>query len=655
MTQRWTMNRLWAAWWAAALVLGLGAEATAQGLTYEGVLTDLDNQPINETLAMSFSLFPQEDGGEALWTEAQEVEVSDGTFTVILGKVEPLPEDPPAGLFLELTIDEDVQSPRTPVAGTLYAVRAQVADDVPGRDITPRTVSIDGVGPVIDEEGRWVGAVNTTDSDNDGFLDVVEMAVGTNPEDAQSVPEDLDEDGVPDQLKGAVGPAGPQGEQGEAGPEGPPGINGLDSNPGAVADELLINNQFLLQIAQLMVDNHQEQLRGAPGADADPEAVAAALALDDAFRAALAEYLVNNFADDLRGPPGEGGQLSSPVLLGEVVPGQGFESLDTPATIPDNNEFGFSSARFVNEDITIERITVDVDIEHPNMGELTIILFSPNDTQVILYEGNDANQANLVTNFGRDTTPVDGRLEHRLFGQSTAGLWRLQLIDGGDGNVGTLNSWRLNINETWAEGEIFVGEKITSAGEIVAEGELRTDMGADFVMVNSNGVEVFRIDGETGHIPNRQGRGIYGVTRTQIGDPLQRGEVYSDTFEVFNIVVPANSFLTISGDYSLQNALWHRSNTTRGGIRLVNSRSEIVPFITAYGNEVTSISSTRNGASGCLSPGTATGNVDIKAYFETTETISVVSFLYYTACSDSRVEYPIEPGQITTRLQITIQ
>ena len=66
------------------------------------------------------------------------------------------------------------------------------------------------------------------------------------------------------------------------------------------------------------------------------------------------------------------------------------------------------------------------------------------------------------------------------------------------GNAGNLITWNINFNEGWTEGNFFAGESVVSGGDVVAQGELRTERGADFVMLNSFGQEVYRIDGQNG-------------------------------------------------------------------------------------------------------------------------------------------------------------
>ena len=205
---------------AVLLALGVALVAlpvAAFELVYEGSLTDQADAPFDGTVTAHFALFTAATDGEQLWEESHEIDVADGVLVARLGSVTELPADPPDGLWLEITVNDDTLTPRSPVGGVLFAQRAAVADDVPGRDITPRTVSIQGVGEVIDAEGVWVGGLAAGDSDDDGFSDVTEMLVGTDPASADDAPDDENADGVPDVLVGSDGPAGAIGERGEQG------------------------------------------------------------------------------------------------------------------------------------------------------------------------------------------------------------------------------------------------------------------------------------------------------------------------------------------------------------------------------------------------------------------------------------------------------
>ncbi len=83
-------------------------------IPYRGNL-DLDGEPYNGSLDMSFSLYRSSSGGEAAWTETQSVTVYGGRFSALLGSsssqsVEALTGIVTAGddLYLEVSLDGNV-------------------------------------------------------------------------------------------------------------------------------------------------------------------------------------------------------------------------------------------------------------------------------------------------------------------------------------------------------------------------------------------------------------------------------------------------------------------------------------------------------------------------------------------------------------------
>jgi len=75
----------------ALSTLPITAGATAPSfIPLQGVLTDENGTPLNESIDIRFTIYDAEIGGTALWAEVQDVLVENGFFTVYLGQVQPL-------------------------------------------------------------------------------------------------------------------------------------------------------------------------------------------------------------------------------------------------------------------------------------------------------------------------------------------------------------------------------------------------------------------------------------------------------------------------------------------------------------------------------------------------------------------------------------
>ena len=489
--------------------------------TYQGSLMDLAGRPLTRAVPMSFRILGVEEGGDPVWEEFHgSVDVVDGLFTVALGTISPLTAELFGGSegYLEISVDGEPLSPRQRIGSVPQALVAEQAQDVRGRDITPLSVSITGVGKVIDAEGQWVGqpaglrgppgnvgsdgpagpsgaagprgdagpqgAVGPQgvvgpqgerglpggagppgergpagsqgpegpqgsqgprgpqgpgldldlDSDLDGFADWLEVAVGTDPASDEDQPEDADEDGVADALRGVpglqgpVGPAGAQGQPGERGEAGPQGVQG---------------------------------------------------------------------SQGLQGPQGEPAGIEGDLRLGDVVPGVTVETREDAIAIPDDNDAGIVGVIVVDEaDDHIDRITVDLEVEHERVADLQVVLTSPAGTQVVLHDRGAAPQP-LAGNYERELRTAEGVLDD-FWAEDPSGVWQLAVKDLIGEEAGRLVSWSLNFDEQWEAGGVFAGNDVEVDGWVRTRSGVEIHHGGDLVMRNAAGQETLRLDGETG-------------------------------------------------------------------------------------------------------------------------------------------------------------
>ena len=138
---------------------------------------------------------------------------------------------------------------------------------------------------------------------------------------------------------------------------------------------------------------------------------------------------------------------------GEVRNGVDFELTPVVAihvvaapnlNIPDNDAGGVTATITVEEPGAISEVTVDCDIQHTWIGDLTVRLTSPAGTAVILHNQTGSSAHDLVGNWPATLT-VDGPGALIDFlGEEVLGDWTLFVSDTGLDDTGTLNTWGLN-------------------------------------------------------------------------------------------------------------------------------------------------------------------------------------------------------------------
>ncbi|MCC7398223.1 MAG: hypothetical protein IT455_14235, partial [Planctomycetes bacterium] len=170
------------------------------------------------------------------------VQVKNGLLRVELGSIVGLaPEVFDNGdLFVGVQVGADSEmTPRTRVSSQAFAQVAKRALDVPGRDITPNSITINGT-PVINQFGQWVGP-NSGLVGPQGPIGPQGPQGPVGPQGPQGDPGATGAQGPigpmgpqgPIGLTGATGDTGPQGPQGPQGVQGPIGPQGPQGDPGA--------------------------------------------------------------------------------------------------------------------------------------------------------------------------------------------------------------------------------------------------------------------------------------------------------------------------------------------------------------------------------------------------------------------------------------
>ena len=133
-------------YFTGALASPASTPAVPGVLPYQGTLVNSQGNPVEGLFNMTFFIYPEPEGGTALWTEAHAggngVPVAQGLFNVNLGSLVPIPTDiwDQAPLFLGVQVGTDSEMlPRLQIGGVPAAMQASVAQlalTVPDSSIT---------------------------------------------------------------------------------------------------------------------------------------------------------------------------------------------------------------------------------------------------------------------------------------------------------------------------------------------------------------------------------------------------------------------------------------------------------------------------------------------------------------------------------------
>jgi subtilisin family serine protease len=119
---------------------------------------------------------------------------------------------------------------------------------------------------------------------------------------------------------------------------------------------------------------------------------------------------------------------------------------DVMEPIPDGNETGIEAKTTIDKNIIVEKANVFLDSDHPDWGDLTVKLISPNGTESVLSNtipdipnSNNSDKIKPDSNQWRFTSI-------RNWGELSKGDWKLQVMDkNGNELKGQWNTWKLEL------------------------------------------------------------------------------------------------------------------------------------------------------------------------------------------------------------------
>jgi subtilisin-like proprotein convertase family protein len=115
-------------------------------------------------------------------------------------------------------------------------------------------------------------------------------------------------------------------------------------------------------------------------------------------------------------------------------------STDTPLAIPRASDV--YSYLDVPTSFPITDISVTVNVDFNDIGELRLVLFAPDGTLVFLHDQGNPGVSGLHTTYDTLTQSAAGSMDDFL-GVDPQGTWRIRAIDY-DRNRGTLENWTLH-------------------------------------------------------------------------------------------------------------------------------------------------------------------------------------------------------------------
>src|SRR5262249_40039427 len=121
---------------------------------------------------------------------------------------------------------------------------------------------------------------------------------------------------------------------------------------------------------------------------------------------------------------------------GAVCVNGAFSATGLPLAIPDNNTTGITSNLAVVGAGTVGSLSLSLNITHTFRGDLLVTLIAPDGTQFVVSNRAGGSADNLV---------ITNQTIANFNGLIASGTWKLKVQDLAAQDVGTLNSWSLNI------------------------------------------------------------------------------------------------------------------------------------------------------------------------------------------------------------------
>lgn len=123
--------------------------------------------------------------------------------------------------------------------------------------------------------------------------------------------------------------------------------------------------------------------------------------------------------------------------------------------IPDNDTNGLRDRIIVHRDLTVKNVQVNVNIQHPYMGDVSIELYGPSGTKKTIMNPSRVPGKDLQKTFSGNAMDVFKDIKSK-------GEWMIKVIDSGARDNGILVDWTLDLQlANSKKTEIFVDDVST--------------------------------------------------------------------------------------------------------------------------------------------------------------------------------------------------
>ncbi len=395
----------------------------------------------------TFSIYPSEKGGSAVWTEGMSaVDVKGGLFGHVLGTKKPLTPALLVSLkeaWLGVAINVDPEQPRVRLHSVAHAIQAATAMglDCSGcvgpKQLAAGAISADKVGfTFAGSKTKGGPASKALDLQCTGCVSLAELKIDG----------DLDLGG--NAIKAKTASIGT--------------ISAQSLSAQTVSASSFVGDGSKLSGIKTPAGSCAVKGQVVKGIKPDGSLICVA----------------GGGAGGL--PPDGIDEISNGLIFNQFIDSAKSKA---PVPIPDNNPIGVSDTIDFPDVGLAQKLTVHVDVENSKLNAVELTLYDPANQKYVLLAKGAGKGNKLKTSYPEPTKPASGDLTTWV-GKNPKGKWRLKVTDESflnNDKDGAVKSWRIDI-------QTLSSKKIQIKGDLIVDGSLNGTNGD----TNFDGKVVFK-------------------------------------------------------------------------------------------------------------------------------------------------------------------